>query len=469
MSERILIYEKNREILTFLKSFFRKRRKSGVEFVQTLASLKEALSTDSNNCIQLCIVSADELQNLSPLEGRPSIIATIPPNTQTGFKTIMKYGAENYLISPFHEGDLEFKIKNVLDRRQMVGLLKKETDNLQALIELTYLVSSTLDPQEIFYLIVKKISEVIPVTRCSIIRVDSDKRYAHVVSTFETPLVKNIKLDLSKYPEIKKALVSREPVVIKDVTTDPLLERLQDIISPLGIRSIVVIPIIFHEEVIGTLFLRTSRAGYAFTENEIRLCNAIANVSANSLYNAFLFEKLESEKLRFEKLAITDFLTGAYNIRYFYHRLQEEFSRSERYALPLSCLMIDIDHFKEINDKFGHRTGDTVLREFAQVLKKHTRKSDVLARYGGEEFIMLLTQTTETGAVSKAEAMRSYIENYKFRSLKGRKGPTVSIGVASFPNSRIKTNEQLITFSDNALYRAKTTGRNQVALYGNAT
>jgi len=467
MSERILIYETDRELLTFLKSFFRKRRGFRVEFAHSLSSFSETLSSD-RNCIQASIVSADELQSLPQIKDRPSIIATISKDARTGLKAIMKHGVEDYLLHPFHNDDLEFKIKNVLDKRQIVSRLKKEADNLQALIELTYLVSSTLDPQEIFFLIVKKISEVVPVTRCSIIRVDSDKRYAYVVSTFETPFAKNIKLDLSKYPEIKKALISKEPVIIKDVTTDPLLERLKDILSPLGIRSIMVIPIIFHEEVIGTLFLRTSRAQYAFAENEIQLCNAIANVSANSLYNAFLFEKITNEKSRFERLAITDFLTGAYNIRYFYHRLQEEFSRSERYNLPLSCLMIDIDHFKDINDEHGHRTGDVVLREFAQVLKRHTRKSDVLARYGGEEFIMLLTQTTEAGALAKAEVMRSYIENYKFRTLKGGKGPTVSIGVASYPHPGIDTKEQLISFSDNALYRAKTTGRNQVTLYGSS-
>ncbi len=331
--------------------------------------------------------------------------------------------------------------------------------------ELTYLISSTLDTHEILYLIVKKISEVIPVTRCSIIRTDEDKRYAYVVSTYEDPKLANIKLDLVKYPEIKQALIRKEPVVITDVSTDPLMERVRDIIFPLGISSIVVVPIIFHEEVIGTLFLRTSRVRSAFTEYEINLCNVIANVSANALYNASLFEKMENEKARLEKLAITDFLTDVYNIRYFYHRLTEEFSRSMRYSIPLSCLMIDVDHFKDINDKYGHRTGDNVLRAFAQLLRKHTRKSDVLARYGGEEFIMLLAQTTEEGAAAKAEAIRAFTAEFHFRALRGEKGPTVSIGIASYPSPLIKDSEDLITFADDALYKAKKTGRNQVVVY----
>ncbi|GAB4416988.1 MAG: sensor domain-containing diguanylate cyclase [Thermodesulfovibrionales bacterium] len=349
--------------------------------------------------------------------------------------------------------------------KQTVKHLRREIDNLQTIIEVTYLVSSTLDPQEILYLIVKKISEIIPVTRCSIIRVDGENRYAYVVATFEDPKLRNIRLDLNKYPEIRRALTSKEPVVISDVRTDPIMERVRDIIFPLGIRSIVVIPIVFHEEVIGTLFLRTSRAGHAFSEDEIKLCNAIANASANSLYNAFLFEKMEDEKSRLEKLAITDYLTGIYNIRYFYHRLEEEYSRSQRYNLHLSCLMLDIDHFKEINDRYGHKIGDTVLREFAQLLRKHTRKSDVLARYGGEEFIMLLPQTSEGGAVSKAEALRGHIERHRFRGLGGERGLAVSIGVSSYPSHSMRDKEDLITFADNALYMAKTGGRNRVVVY----
>jgi two-component system cell cycle response regulator len=226
-----------------------------------------------------------------------------------------------------------------------------------------------------------------------------------------------------------------------------------------------VVPIVFHEEVIGTLFLRTSRAQSSFTEDEIRLCAAIANVSANALHNAFLFERMEDEKARLEKLAITDFLTGAFNIRYFYHRLAEEFSRSRRYGLPLSCLMIDIDHFKKINDQYGHRVGDGVLREFAQFLRKHTRKSDVLARYGGEEFIMLLAQTAAEGAAAKAETVRSAVAKHLFKGLKGGRRLTISIGVATSPHPLIKDEDGLIYFADNALYDAKNSGRNRVAAH----
>ena len=341
-----------------------------------------------------------------------------------------------------------------------------EKKDLETVLELIHLISSTLDPKEVLYFVVSKIAEIINVTRCSIVSIPfEEKKHAYVISTFENPKIINLKIDLKKYPEIRKSLRTKKTVVIRDALKDPLLKEVRDIITPLGIRSIVVIPIIFRDEVIGTLLLRTSRSNHTFTEREIRLCTAIANASANSLYNAFLHEKTENEKSQLEKLAITDYLTGLYNIRYFYHRIDEEISRAQRYKLHLSCLMIDIDHFKKINDNYGHRAGDIVLTEFAHLLKKHTRKSDVLARYGGEEFIVLLPQTSPEAAVSKAETIRNFIEKHRFRGIKGKNGLTVSIGISSFPVRTIKNKEDIITAVDNALYKAKAEGRNRVVLY----
>ncbi|MCL5022284.1 MAG: sensor domain-containing diguanylate cyclase [Nitrospirae bacterium] len=463
MKSKVLIYETDDRTLQTLRSFFGPRKDFSAEFVETPESLRERVSQGKGE-ETVCLVAADALSKIKPSKFGCLLLPLISRAPGLGIRKAIRHGAENYLLSPFHAEDLEYKITTALERRKTMERLRDEADALQAIIDLTYLVTSTLDPQEIFYLIVKKVSEIIPVTRCSIIRVDSDRNRADVVATFENPEVKSIRLDLRRYPEIKKALTSRRPVIINDVTTDPVMKKVRNIIFPLGIRSIIVIPIVFHEEVIGTLFLRTSRAGYSFSDREIKLCHAVANVSANALYNAFLFEKIEDEKLRLEKLAITDYLTGAYNIRYFYHRIREEFSRSQRHGLNLSCLMLDIDFFKKINDEYGHRTGDVVLREFAQVLTRHTRKSDVLARYGGEEFIMLLPQTSERGAIAKAEAIRAYIESYRFNKLKGKRRLTVSIGVSRFPGKRITNTGDLITLADHALYTAKKKGRNQVVV-----
>lgn len=466
MKENILVYENKQDVLASLSDFFRKKRIKAL-FVKDKRELRKVI--DSGKPPACLIADIDLIGEINLRRLAIPSIAVISGNHRKGIEKLTHLNIDDYVFSPFDIKELNYKLNRVFKQIRTIESLKRETDDLQTLIDLNYLLTSTLDPQYILYLIVKKISEIMPVTRCSIIRIDSDKRSGYVVSTFEDPNLRNIKINLRKYPEIKRALVSKNPVIIKDLTSDPVMEKVRDIIFPLGIRSIMVIPIIFREEVIGTLFIRTSRKGYSFSDREIKICHAIANASANALYNAFIFEKMEDEKTRLERLAITDYLTGLYNIRYFYHRLEEEFSRAQRYNFPLSCLMIDLDHFKEINDRYGHRVGDSVLKDIARLTKTHTRKSDVLARYGGEEFIMLLPETDEKGAVAKAEALRTSIARFRFKSLKGRKAVTVSIGVVTYPDVTVSTADDLITFADNALYKAKTSGRNRAEVFRKIT
>ena len=462
MERTILVYEKNKDVVKFLKSFFEERKHYSVHYVKkgkhTLG--KEILVKKPD---ALIVSSPDGLGELQPSEIPCPIMAIISKDETKGIHSAIKSDVECYLISPFYKEELDQKLKTLIDKSSLIESLYRDRIDLEALLELTSLASSTLNPKEVLYLIVKKISEILKVTRCSMISINAeDERYAQVLSTFEDPSITNIRLDLEKYPEIRNALSSRKPVIIKDAQKDPLMKEVKDVIAPLGIRSILVIPIFFREEIIGTMLLRTSRANHAFTKREIQLCVALAKASSHALYNAFLFQKLYREKAKLEKLAITDYLTGIYNIRYFYSRLEEEFSRAERYQMPLSCIMLDIDHFKKINDSYGHRIGDFILREFAQIVKRYTRKSDLLARYGGEEFILLLPQTSLKGALIEARRLQKVVREIRFRQLREGQGITVSFGISCFPDKGIKKSDDLINFADNALYKAKEKGRDLI-------
>lgn len=167
-----------------------------------------------------------------------------------------------------------------------------------------------------------------------------------------------------------------------------------------------------------------------------------------------------NEMRRLERLAITDPVTGLTNHRFFQERMKEEADRSLRHNRAFSLIMIDVDHFKAYNDKFGHPAGDQALFKLAQSIKKAMRGADTVSRYGGEEFGMILPETGKAAAVEVAERIRvaqqdSVVDpsrNYVF---------TLSIGVASFPDDA-KTPEGLIEIADQALYRAKKKGRNRV-------
>jgi diguanylate cyclase (GGDEF)-like protein len=458
-----VVLANNNSILTFLKTFFKNHRTYKPGFFKEPDPFLDHIAKSPPSAL---IVEGSLLKTVAARTTRFPAISIIAGDITKGVENAISHNVKSYVYRPYIEKDLHYKLESAILDRYMLENLGREVKELEAVVTLTQFLSSTLDPKELLFRIVSKIADIMPVTRCSIIRADWLHKAAFVVASFEDPQVAGIKLSLKKYPEIVESLTSMKPVVIKNIETDPLMKSVRHILSPLGIRSILVIPIFFREKVIGTLFLRTSRAEHAFTENEIRLLNTIANASANALYNAFLFEQVEDEKSRLEKLSVTDFLTGIYNIRFFYHRIIEEFSRSQRYGLPISCLMLDIDHFKRINDRYGHKAGDTVLKEFAQLLKRYSRKSDVLARYGGEEFILLLPQTSVEGAMSEAERIRKCIADHKFRSLGNKDGLTISIGISVCPHEKIKTHDDLISFADQALFDAKNKGRNRVAIFG---
>lgn len=180
--------------------------------------------------------------------------------------------------------------------------------------------------------------------------------------------------------------------------------------------------------------------------------------------------ELEEKREELLQLSRTDGLTGLVNRRHFEERLAQEFSRSERYRTPLSCFLLDIDHFKKVNDTWGHQFGDVVLREVAGVARRALRDVDVLARYGGEELVALLPETSPEEAWRAAERVRMGVEAMRLTA-QTPDGPkpvrcTASIGVATFPSDGVETGEQLVNAADECLYVAKEAGRNQVRQAG---
>lgn len=158
-------------------------------------------------------------------------------------------------------------------------------------------------------------------------------------------------------------------------------------------------------------------------------------------------------------MAITDALTGLYNRRRFHDVLTSEHERARRYGTPFSLIMLDIDHFKKINDTFGHNVGDAVLKEVSGILLKSIRDIDTAARYGGEEFMIILPNTDKVQARIVAERMRKTIEDYDFAEVDRK--ISVSIGISGMPDAKVDNEEKLIRCADFAMYRAKQLGRNR--------
>lgn len=166
-----------------------------------------------------------------------------------------------------------------------------------------------------------------------------------------------------------------------------------------------------------------------------------------------------------QEMAITDPLTMLFNRRYFFESLLTEFERAKRYARVLSLVIFDIDHFKEINDTYGHQVGDRVLENFSKVLKSNLRAHDIIGRYGGEEFAVILPETRLDGAYTVADRFREVLSTMVFNAGEQKINITVSGGIAQYPYKGINTPDDLVRCADNALLKAKRQGRNVVVIW----
>ena len=181
----------------------------------------------------------------------------------------------------------------------------------------------------------------------------------------------------------------------------------------------------------------------------------LCSLASVAIENARVYE-------RTERLAATDSLTGLFNRRYFHRALERELSRGKRGKGNVALIIIDIDHFKKINDTFGHPMGDVVLKKIAKILQKVQRKGDVLARYGGEEFVILLPEASRMGTKDFAERVRKAVSSSHLHPGGPRGKVTLSLGWALYPEDT-ENAEELMVLADRALYFAKNTGRDKAA------
>ncbi|MBD3320612.1 MAG: diguanylate cyclase [Chitinivibrionales bacterium] len=178
-----------------------------------------------------------------------------------------------------------------------------------------------------------------------------------------------------------------------------------------------------------------------------------------------LMEELDRKNKELVELSITDGLTGLYNHRFIQERFDFEYKRAKRYGTALSCMLIDIDHFKSVNDTYGHQFGDFVLREIASLIKKGSREVDICGRYGGEEF-MIVASVNADDAMRYATKLHKSIDNHNFTNGENSIHVTVSIGVVEY-RSEVKSKQELIDRADSAMYWAKRDGRNLIRLWKN--
>lgn len=223
-------------------------------------------------------------------------------------------------------------------------------------------------------------------------------------------------------------------------------------------RVLVAIPLVSRGRVIGVAELADPRVGF-FRPEKVGLLSILMGPAAVALDNSLLFRKLEER-------TVTDDLTHLYNARFMENYLRRETKRARRYNHPVALLFIDLDGFKQVNDRFGHMAGSRTLVEVGEILRRNVREIDIVARWGGDEFSVVLPETGPEGAVVMAERVRRRIEEETFLAELGLNiRISASIGVAALPDHG-QTPESLLAAADQAMYRVKATGKNGVLLAG---
>jgi diguanylate cyclase (GGDEF)-like protein len=241
----------------------------------------------------------------------------------------------------------------------------------------------------------------------------------------------------------------REPALIADVSTDPRYVQLPDARTP--IAAMLCVPLMARGEPVGVVTATSGTAG-AFGAHHAELLRFIAMTIA-----------LDIENVRLHRVAVTDLLTGAYNREFLAQRLPTEIETANSHEYGLSLAMVDVDHFKLVNDQYGHDVGDEVLAEIARRLRGAIRGGDILVRYGGEEFLVVLPRADAGRAWEVGERMRARVAQKSIAAAGMDLLIKVSIGIAQMrtPKARESAGE-LIRRADAALYQAKARGRNRV-------
>lgn len=344
-----------------------------------------------------------------------------------------------------------------IDNARLVLDLQRQAQQMAQLYEITSLSINTLGVNDIFQGLTDRLGKLIGADGTYIARWDETRQQAILVASSGSLQNKYsaMAVETGEATIVASVMQLGQAVAVVDVHSSPYIHP--RVAQHFPNRSVLGLPLIADGRKLGAVLLGFEREHH-FTADEISLCEQAAGQAALAVTKALLVARIE-------QMALTDELTGLYNHRGVTEFGRREVERSIRFNRPLSAIMIDIDHFKLVNDRFGHPLGNQTLRVMAERCRSNVREIDILGRYGGEEFLVLLPENDLAAARQVAERLRAIIADMAIHTGQGDIRITASMGVAEMSADVHELNE-LIERADQALYRAKHAGRNRVSVYG---
>ncbi len=370
-------------------------------------------------------------------------------------------------------------IEDITERKRFEEAEHEQRALAEALRDTAAALNSTLDLDQVLDNILANVERVVQHDAASIMLVDEENtvrvvRYKGNIPEEKTAQTRSRSFPIASVPYLHGMADTGQPVIVSNTTSAPDWE--EDRNAP-WVRSYAGMPIQVRGTVVGFINLESATPGFFSPAHTERL-RSFADQAAIAVTNAWLVDELRqaNDRLRLQlkeiralqvelhEQAIRDPLTGLYNRRFLQEALAREISRGNRAGLPIGIIIMDIDHFKTVNDTFGHTAGDVILQTLGTLLKSSCRMEDIACRYGGEEFVIVLPGASLEATYERAELIRARFDAIRTIYEEFTVHTTLSLGVAAYPLHGLNAEEVLI-YADRALYRAKQDGRNRVVTY----
>lgn len=468
---RILVADDD-QALTRTLSWILKEHEYDVVVVNSGESLLDRLAAEPYDLLMLDIMmpGSDGLVLLERVKADPRVrdvpvlmISSMPPEEAT--VRALGLGAADFISKPFRVRELLARVKAHLRVGRELNQARAEARSRSEMVDILQEVTASLKPEEIYHILVRRVARGLKISKCSLVFANPGEESAVVVASYENPMLRDLPIELRRYPEIRRALDARQTVLVTDVATDPLYAEARESWETGGVavptRSAIAIPFVMRDQRAGVFFLRTTAEDTPLNQSDLTFAEQVIRAAVQALEKAYDLESAVLGREHMKTLAETDPLTETFNRRALADKLVQEIERANRYGTQLACLMVDVDNFKQINDAHGHLAGDVVLRQLGGILRREQRAVDIVARFGGEEFVVILPETVSGGARIFAERVIRKVAGHPFGEGGQAIHVTVSVGIACYPDDRVQDSESLLKLADQNLYKAKQDGRNR--------
>jgi diguanylate cyclase (GGDEF)-like protein len=344
------------------------------------------------------------------------------------------------------------------ENRELKAGLRHRTKELGFFLSLAKALTSTLELKKVLKVIMTRAQQLIKAEAWALLLLDepANELYFDLIQSKHEKILKSQRI---KPGQGAAGWVARynKPLLVPDLSKDDRFSTGIDLQIGSPSRSLLCVPIVNKKRTIGVLEAVNKIGDGLFNAQDLTLMVKLIDQAEIAIERAYLYQKMAD-------LAVTDDLTKLFNFRYLDQTLDIEIRRGQRYGANVSLIFLDMDYFKQVNDRYGHLMGSRVLIEVAQILIQNLRDVDIIARYGGDEFVVVLPETPLDVTYRIAQRLRVALREHTFLEAEGHPITlTASYGIANYP-AHARNKKDLIRLADQAMYRAKNSGRDQICL-----